>query len=401
MPAGSPPAGSPATRELLRTVIERLAVLPRLPTSDGEWQAAALIRDDLARYGCRARVEQAPAYASYAWPVGLMCAASATAAWAAGRGHRALGALGGGLALLGIADDISGGRMAVRRLFLRRHAASNVVAETGDPAATRTLVVLAHHDAAPSGVVFRPVVEQWLAAHRPDLVESINTNLPMWWLVLAGPALVSLGSASGHGGLRRAGLVLSIGSLAALVDIGSRPAVPGANDNLSGVAVLTALAEALRTRPVRGLRVLLVSAGAEEALQEGIRGFARRHFPELAPGDTYFLNLDTVGSGRLVLLEGEGPVRMRDYDPTFKDLVAGCAAAEGIPLLRGLRSRNSTDGVVPLSHGYPTATIVSVDHRKLMPHYHLDSDLPEHVDIGSVELAFRLAEAVTRRLAGG
>ena len=133
-------------------------------------------------------------------------------------------------------------------------------------------------------------------------------------------------------------------------------------------------------------------------MQEGIRGFAARHFPQLPPQRTWFVNLDTIGSGRLVLLEGEGPVRMRDYAAGVKDLVAGCAAAEGIELLRGLRSRNSTDGAVPNRYGYPTATIVSVDHRKLIPHYHLDTDLPEHVDYGCVARAVRLVEAVARKL---
>src|SRR2546425_794422 len=75
-----------------------------------------------------------------------------------------------------------------------------------------------------------------------------------WWLVIAGPALASLASAPGHSGPRRVGLVLSLGSLAAMVDIGLRPAVPGANDNLTGVAALIALARALQREPVRGLR---------------------------------------------------------------------------------------------------------------------------------------------------
>ena len=35
-----------------------------------------------------------------------------------------------------------------------------VVAETGDPAADRTLVILAHHDAAHSGLVFHPALGQ-------------------------------------------------------------------------------------------------------------------------------------------------------------------------------------------------------------------------------------------------
>jgi Iap family predicted aminopeptidase len=175
--------------------------------------------------------------------------------------------------------------------------------------------------------------------------------------------------------------------------------VPGANDNLSGVAAVIALADALRERPLSGLAVVLVSAGAEEALQEGIRGFAARRFPRLRTNMTYFLNLETVGSSCLVLLEGEGPVRMHYYNQGFKNFVASCAKSQGIPLIRGLQSRNSTDSIVPSKHGYPTVTIVSVDARKLIPHYHLYSDLPENVDYRGVAMAARLADAIARALA--
>jgi hypothetical protein len=46
------------------------------------------------------------------------------------------------------------------------------------------------------------------------------------------------------------------------------------------------------------------------------------------------------------------------------------------------------------------ATLVSLDGDKLIPHYHQDTDLPEHVDVGCVDSAARLAEAVVRELAG-
>jgi Peptidase family M28 len=390
-----------AVMDLLRSVIEELAPIPRLPTSDGERDAAHLIRDRLEGYGCRAAVEEVSAYRSYAWPIGVLSALGFASAVASLRGHRVLGAIGGAVAAIGIVDDITGGAMATRRVAMRPRTAYNVVAETGDPESTRTLVVLAHHDAAPSGLVFDQTVTQWLADRRPDIVEALKSNPPLWWPVIAGPAFVSLGSVAGSRRLRWLGLISSLGSLAAMVDIGRRPAVPGANDNLSGVAALVSVAEQLARDPVSNLRVLLVSAGAEEALQEGIRGFARAHFPRLRARDTWFLNLDTVGSGRLVLLEGEGTVRMHDYDRAFKDLVARCAAEHDIPLLRGLRSHNSTDGSVPHRHGYPTATVVSVDDRKLLPHYHLDSDRPEHVDYECVGRAARLAGAVTRALATG
>jgi hypothetical protein len=386
---------------LLREVVERLAPLDRLPTSAGEREAAGIVCQLLADRGCAAAVEEVPAYRSYAWPIGVLCALAAASAMAAGRGHRALGALGGAVAAYGIADDITGTRMVCRRTAMRPGVTTNVVARTGDPHAGRTLVVLAHHDAAPSGLVFDQRPTRWLADNHPDLVERMKTNPPLWWPVLASPALVCLGSLVGSRALRRAGLVGSLLSLAAMVDIGTRPAVPGANDNLSGVAVLVALAEALRARPLHGLRVLLVSAGAEEALQEGIRGFAAEYFPALPAERTWFVVVDTVGSGRLVLLEGEGTVRMHDYDAGFKDLVAECAQAQQVPVLRGLRSRNSTDGAVPRRYGYPTATIVSIDQQKLIPHYHLDSDTPDHVDYRSVAMTVRLVEAVARRLAAG
>jgi Peptidase family M28 len=394
---GGPPTDERATG--LAETVRSLAAIPRLPTSDGERQAADLIRRRFEAAGCAARVEQVPAYRSYAQPIGLLCAGAAASGLLAGRGRRAVGVLGGAAAAWGVVDDITGGRMLARRVLMRPRTTRNVVAEAGDPDAARTLVVLVHHDAAPSGVVFGQYLERWLVARHPEVVASMTSNPPMWWPVIAGPALIGLGSLIRSNSLRRLGVCASALCAAALADIAFRPAVPGANDNLSGVAAALAVAAALRADPLAGLRVLFVSAGAEEALQQGIRGFARRHFGRLEPDRTWFLTLDTVGSGRLVMLEGEGPVRMHDYGAPFKALVAECARRAGVPVVRGLRSRNSTDGSVPHRHGFPTVTLVSVDDQKLIPHYHLYSDTPENVDYRCVEDAAHLTEAVARHLA--
>jgi acetylornithine deacetylase/succinyl-diaminopimelate desuccinylase-like protein len=386
--------------DVLRAVIEELAPIARLPTSPGERRAAERINGWFRGLGLRSEVEQVPAFSSYALPIGLLSGVGVVAAVAALRGHRRAGMVGGVLAAAGIVDDISGGVMACRRVFLRRRVAHNVVAEIGGANANRVVCVLCHHDAAPSGFVFRQDIETWLAEHHPDVIAKMRSNPPLWWLVIAGPAAVSLGALTRRRVLCGLGLFLGLGSLAAMIDIARRPAVPGANDNLSGVAAVVALAHSLSRRPPDGIRVILVCAGAEEALQEGIRGFARRHFGDLACESTWFVNLDTIGSGRLVLLEGEGPVRMHHYDTTFKDVVATCAARLGIPLIRGMSARTSTDGVVPSRHGYPTVTLVSVDHRNLLPNYHLDSDVPERVDYSSIRQAVELVDSLVRDLAG-
>jgi hypothetical protein len=381
---------------LLRDVVEELAPIARLPTSPGEREAAHRIAVRMQEVGCTVAVHDEPAFSSYAWPVGLLSAVGVGSAVLAGRGRRAVGAVGGALVALGIVDDISGGRRFAR-LLLRPRQTVNVVGTTGDQRAAHTLCVTVHHDAAPSGYVFEPGLQEWVADRFPGVIARMKTNPPLWWPVVAGPAMVSAGSLLGRRWLRNIGMALSAGSLAAMVDIGRRPSVPGANDNLSGVAAALAVAVLIRERPIEGLRILLVSAGAEEALQEGIRAFMRR-YASLRQDRTWFLNVDTVGSGRLVLLEGEGPVRMRSYDRRFNDLIATCADAEDIPLWRGLRSRNSTDGSVPNKLGYPAASLVSVDDRKLLPHYHLDSDLPEHVDYDCVASAVRLIDSVARAL---
>ena len=145
--------------------------------------------------------------------------------------------------------------------------------------------------------------------------------------------------------------------------------------------------------------MILVSAGAEESFQEGIRAYMERHRDELDPGSTWFLNVDTVGSPHLVMLEGEGPVWMEDYTaPTFRTLVADCAADIGVELETGVRARASTDGVIPSRAGYPTATLVSVMPWRLPGNYHLMTDVPGNVEYSSVVDSIRLAHAVGERL---
>ena len=184
-------------------------------------------------------------------------------------------------------------------------------------------------------------------------------------------------------------------------DIARDRIVPGANDNLSGVAVLAGMAERLLARPVKGLRVLLCSCGAEEVLQGGIYAFVDTHLRRLDPASTWVLNLDTVGSPQLVMLEGEGVLGIEDYtDPSFRDLIAATALDAGVPLIRGQRARSSTDSVIPSRAGYATATLTSFEpDTKLLSNYHLPSDTPENLDFGTVREALDVTEALARRLA--
>jgi Zn-dependent M28 family amino/carboxypeptidase len=232
-------------------------------------------------------------------------------------------------------------------------------------------------------------------------MDRFRTSIPLWWIGLIAAIGTGITAVSGRRGPARVSLAASLLGMVAMADVARSDTVPGANDNLSGVAGLVALAEMLAERPIGGLRVLLVSCGAEESLQDGIRSFMEGHRRELPPERTWFVNLETIGSPKLAMLEGEGPLVMRDYtDPSFRELVAETAAGAGLALERDLRSRASTDSVIPSRAGHPTATLSSVTDWRGLANYHWPSDVPENLDYGTVADAVALTYAVAEALAG-
>ncbi len=373
--------------------IARLAAIDRPSASPGEAEAARIIADELRASGARVRVEEERAHGTYWWPVGLLTAAAALAGFRCGR----IGAVLAGLFAAGaITDDITGGRQWFRRRALPQRTAPNVVAEVGPADAERIVLVVAHHDAAHSGLVFHPGLPRVVLGRFPRLAEGADTTPGTMWGAIGGPLAVAAGALLGLARLRRAGVLVCAAYAAAMADIGLRQAVPGANDNLSGVAVLLSLAGSLRDEPLPGVRVILLSTGSEESFMEGMQAYARRHFASLARERTRVICVDTVGSPRLLALEGEGMIWMNEYP---KDLLAEVkreADALGIELVPNLRLRNATDGLIALRAGYPTVTLGSVDEFKIPTNYHWPTDTPENVDLSTVADCARLVDRLAR-----
>lgn len=394
------PQAAKTPEATLREVVEALAPIERLAGSEGEREAAGWIEQRLQAAGVAARVEEEAYREGFAGQLAAIAAGAAAAGLAGlSRWGRPAGAVGGAAAAALIADDVSNGPRLMRRVAAEERTTWNVVGEIGPAEAERTLVLLAHHDAARSGRIFHQGGQKALGDAAPGIIERVDTSVPLWWAVLAGPLMVAAGAASGRRGVTAAGAALSAGAAATLADIQRSAVVPGANDNLSAVAVLVAVAEALAAKPVGGVRVVLASCGAEEVLQGGIHGFAARHLAGMDRERTWVLNLDSVGSPELALLEGEGELVMEDFfDRGWRDLIVRVAEREGIPMRRGLRSRASTDSVVPSRMKIPTACLVSINENKSISNYHWPSDTPENLSYPTVACAADLALAVAREL---
>jgi len=208
MPVGPSATSVPSASSTaeIEAGIRHLSGIERGSASGGERKAAEWIAARLREEGCgSARVEAEPAHGTYWWPLGTLSSLTvALGLWALrhpGRARAPIVALGA-LAAWAMGDDVSAGRFWFRKRFLPRRTTYNVVAEAGDPAAPRTVVLVAHHDAAHTGRSSTPV--------SPRSATASPTDRPLRRAGL------------GHGARRRSSGARSLGSRAG--GGGNRPA---------------------------------------------------------------------------------------------------------------------------------------------------------------------------------
>jgi hypothetical protein len=384
-------------REWARALLDQLAAIERPSASEGEREAAEWIVARLAELGAEARIEEERAHGTYWWPLGIGAAAAAGANLAAIRGRRLLAAGLGAASGAAIADEFPPGKRRLRNRLTQR-TTYNVVCELGPSDAERTVVVVAHHDAAHSGLIFHPEIPETIFRRWGVPIELFDTSPALMWPLAASPLLAIASALGGRAAPAKLGALLGLGYAAAMTEIGSRAVVPGANDNGTAVILLLALARSLLADPTSSTRVILLSAGAEESFSEGMKAFGERHFGELPTERTFFCCVDTVGSPTLNVLRGEGFLRMHEYPADALALIDGLADELGIPMVPNLRLRNGTDGLEPLCAGYPTVTLCSVTDLKQPANYHWPTDTAENVNYGTLTDAIRLVEALIRRL---
>ena len=183
-----------------------------------------------------------------------------------------------------------------------------------------------------------------------------------------------------------------------MAHIGAGEVVPGANDNGTGCVAQLAIARALAERPPENTRVLFLST-SEEALCEGMGLFMERHAAELPVDRTFFLCLDTIGSPHLLVLRGEGMLKMREYPAESLELLDSTAEELGIELFPNLRLRERDRRDLPAGRRLPVRLGLPPATSGRTPRTTTGRRTPpENVDYGTLADAIRLSEAVIRRL---
>jgi hypothetical protein len=244
----------------------------------------------------------------------------------------------------------------------------------------RTLVLVAHHDAAQTGFMWR---HPWLSGGRL----SADEVAPFAAGPELGLALVSLG-------FRRLGRALLALALYGAVDVARSPTVPGASDNATGVAAVLALVERFARSPLEGTEIVALFPGCEESGMGGMAAWMRSpDARRLDPARTLVLCLDTLGAGEPVVLAAEGPPRRQRYRPEDLALADRAAAEAGLPPPRRFTIGGWTDAVLALEAGLPAISLLSV-RGSGFTNYHLPADTPGRVDWSSAEWCTRLAAGI-------
>jgi peptidase M28-like protein len=392
--ASAPPGAYTPDLAAIRADVEALAAMRRDSAGAGERTAAGWVASRLARAGAaEAHVQPYRGRATYGWSF----AGHAAAGLAATARGGPLGAAAALAALCSLERDASG-RAPWRRRGLGGDRGANAAARVPARGERRaTVVLVAHLDAAHTGLAWHPAVTRARARSR------LRRHSVDPFLAPVAAALLA-GGAAGLSGSRRARRVRAgaagILALAAALnlDIARSATVPGANDNATGVAVLLDLVRALAAEPLEHVEVLAVCSGGEESGMGGFAAFLRARAGSLHAASTFVVGLDTLGSGTPIVAAAEGSVATHRYREADLAPADEGAALAGLPAPERWRLGGWTDPVLARHAGLPALSLLSMGPG-YFPGYHHPTDVPDGVDFDCVGRCARIAAGTVHALA--
>ena len=297
----------------------------------------------------------------------------------------ATGRVAAALALASFELDYSGRSQPARALFPKGEGA-NVVARLPERGkARRTLVLVAHHDAAHTGLMWHPRLAGGGSEH----------GHPSFALL---PEAAMLAMTLGSRRLRPLARAVLAVAAALSLEVTRGATVPGASDNATGVAAVIELVRRLAADPPRDTEIIAVLPGAEESGMGGMAAWLAD--TRLDPATTLVLGLDTLGAGEPIVCSAEGPLWRVNYRE--KDLALADAGARraGHDPPRRFRIGGWTDPVLARLAGVPAISMLSL-RGNAFSDYHLPTDTPDRVDWDSVDACLAIADATAREWAEG
>jgi len=379
----------------------------RRPAGEDERQAQMIMKKEFERLGLATEVHQFEFNESLYANIAL---------------HFGLGTLGtvvsGVLPLAGLALHLTAGTSywadSTRRAFLLRRLfpfkpSRNILGtmpSKGEPALR--IVFAAHADTAFTGLMFRPEIVKLIAVDKPGMPGFLKRPMSMatkTQFALAGFDLLRLLGGPLTLPLRPLEALLTVPSflifLLNLQVVLKNEIVPGANDNLSGMAALPLLAQRLASIGRDDVEFVFVVTGCEEACLGGSDALARAREGIWDKSRTVLIGLDGLGNGDLCYTASEGEVVPLSTPAWLMEILQEVALSE--PRFAGVHGvdlpAGGTDAGPFLAHGWDGVSLVCEDPALGVPlHYHTPEDSPENLDLDKVIYSIDFTEKLTHTI---
>jgi hypothetical protein len=152
--------------------------------------------------------------------------------------------------------------------------------------------------------------------------------------------------------------------------------IPGANDNLSGVAVVLALAHQFAAQRLNNIELWFISFSCEECMR-GSKRFVQMHHDELKPIKT--INFDMVGKGEICVISAE-PYYTTKH--SF-DLAKEFQTATDLPIK--VVHFGGTDAASFSKKGFQAISLVGLTPQNYPDTWHEMSDTPKIIEPEKLE----------------
>ncbi len=387
-------------------LLETLCRLPhRGAATPHERTAARLLAEHLQSRGAAVRLEGFMTPQTYATVVYWLLGGLLTGFGLVLTGGFLVGQLGlviSGLALVQ-AWLYFNWRTAMVTTLPAQKKAVNVLAQWPLPANVPValhVILMAHYDTAPVSALYG---QQQQKTFRASLILSLAVMSVGFLLAVAytsglrGP-LVFWGLWAVITYLVIQGVVGTVGYLA-------QGYTNGASDNATGVvaAIETAVAvqEQCRRGMLPGTLVEVMLPSAEEAGMLGALAYLRKNRP-LWPANgqkTIVINFDTLGAGKLTVVEQTGTVEVIRYENDLTRLATDMIRQPDFAAHAQVGRWHTADfdSVWFVRAGVPTLALCALAPNGTMPRIHRPDDTPEHLDPRPMQTAIALAVAVVGR----
>lgn len=261
--------------------------------------------------------------------------------------------------------------------------------EIGEPA--RRVILTAHIDTGRGGILWHRTL---MRSFRPLVLTVIGSALLVPILLLA----YTIDQVSGIWITSWVLMALLLVTSILMVESEWRGApLAGANDNASGVAALLAIASELNLRHLTHVETWILFTTGQEAGLVGMNRFLDEN--TFNPNDTYFINVDHVGSGHIHFTRSEGLIQSHRSSAALTRMASQIASQNPEwNVTSEVHRLLATDQYAALRRGYQAVTIFALDDGGVPPHWHQTADTHDTVSIETVQVAADLVLSLIRQL---